>query len=215
MTLERIASDADLTPLHLVEEINHRVANTYTEAVLSLSRAAAGAMSPMAKSALERVVDRLLAQAASHRALMPPATGGFVDLGEYLGDLCESLSRASLADRGVELAVRTEVVWLATDRAWRIGLIVAELIRNAARHGLAGGGGAILVRLSEQLGSVHCQVVDNGRALAISGPGHGSHIVRRLTGELGGSVEWWFTPAGCCVQLLVPGAEPVAGITTG
>jgi two-component sensor histidine kinase len=62
------------------------------------------------------------------------------------------MTRASLADHGVRLLVDADEIWLESGRSWRVGLIVAELIRNAARHGLGGGPGAIRVEIVKTCG---------------------------------------------------------------
>lgn len=206
MTLECFASQAaaPTLPLHLVEEINHRVVNQYAEAISSLALAAAMTTSQPARHALSLAAERLRAHAETHRALLPPAVEGVVDLADYIGRLCASLAKAGLADNRVRIAVETDDVWLAADRCWRIGLIVAELVRNAACHGPSGGPGAIVVRIEEDAGRLSCMVCDNGRAGANPRPGRGLQLARSLAAELGGSVEWWFTPAGCLTRLQAP-----------
>lgn len=71
------------------------------------------------------------------------------------------MTKASLA-KGVRPLVDAEEIWLESGRSWRVGLIVAELIRNAARHGLADGPGAIRVSIAESCGWASCEVSDNG-----------------------------------------------------
>lgn len=209
MTLECFASQAaaPALPFHLVEEINHRVVDEYAEAISSLALAAAFTSSAPAREALSLAADRLRAHSETHRALLPSPTAGVVNLADYIGRLCGSLSKATLADNRVRIAVETDDIWLAVDRCWRIGLIVAELVRNAARHGLSGGPGAIVVRIEEDCGSVNCIVCDNGSAAANPRPGRGLRLVRSLAAELGGSVEWRFTSAGSLTRLRAPISE--------
>jgi two-component sensor histidine kinase len=146
--------------LYLVEEINHRVLNEYAEAISSLSLAARSA-SPPTREALARAMGRLHAHAETHRALLPPTTG-MINLADYAAQICESFSKSSLADSGAYITLVADSVWIASDRCWRIGLILAELVRNAASHGLGGGDGAIIVRIKTALGFVSCVVGDNG-----------------------------------------------------
>ncbi|WP_293675828.1 sensor histidine kinase [uncultured Phenylobacterium sp.] len=190
-------------PLYLVEEISHRVANEYAEAIAGLSLAAAGSGRTEVRQALRRAADRLHAHAETHRALLPPIDG-HVNLADYVGRLCAAFSKSTLADRGVSLAVETDDIWLASDRAWRLGLAVSELVRNAARHGLAGRSGAIVVRLSLAGSDVVCTVSDDGVVLAGARPGRGVGLVRALALELGGVCDWWFTPRGAFARLCAP-----------
>jgi two-component sensor histidine kinase len=212
MTLECFASQAAVPPLplYLVEEINHRVITEYAEAISLLALASAGSASQSVKETLSRAADRLRAHSDTHCALLPPPNDGVVNLADYIGRLCASLSKALLAAKSVRLAVETDEVWLPAHRCWRIGLIVAELVRNASRHGLSGGPGSIAVRIAERSGQVSCVVCDDGRGAENPNPGRGMQLVRSLATELGGSVEWWFTPAGCLACLQVSTADEAA-----
>ncbi|MBU1374909.1 MAG: sensor histidine kinase [Alphaproteobacteria bacterium] len=202
------ASDREL-PLHLVEEISHRVANEYAEAIAGLSLAAAGDGRPDVRQVLKHAADRLHAHAEAHRALMPPIDGQ-VNLADYLGRLCATFSRATLADRCVRLSVDTDEIWLPADRAWRIGLTVAELIRNAARHGLRGRAGSIGVKVAQAGDDVVCAVCDDGSCVADTTPGRGVAVARALADDLGGSIEWLFTSRGCLARLRIPAAARVS-----
>ena len=134
---------------------------------------------------------------------MPPADGR-VDLADYTDRLCSAISRASLADRKIHLTVRAEQIWLSSARAWRIGLAIAELVRNAARHGLAGQSGSIVVSLAERDGEIFCGVADNGRRAEGCQPGRGVGLVLALALELGGSADWRFAMDGCLARVHVP-----------
>ncbi len=204
MTLETaIHGGPEGLPFHLVEEINHRIVNEYAEAISTLSLAASQMPAAEGRIALARAADRLRAHAQTHRALLPPM-GGRINLADYVGEVCESLSRASLADRGVRLTVDTDEIWEGSTRAWRIGLVIAELVRNAARHGLAGRDGEIVVRLTRRDEVIYCVVGDNGQRALNPRPGRGVNLVRALAAELGGSVDWRFGEGGCRAGLQVP-----------
>jgi two-component sensor histidine kinase len=198
-----------LQPLYLVEEITHRVVNEYAEAIAMLSLAARVSSDAQAQAVLSSAADRLRAHVEAHRALQAPLQDGPTELAGYIVQVCACLLKASLAQNGVELTVETEEVWLDADRCWRVGLIVAELIRNAARHGLAGGPGVVRVEIAKTPGIVTCKVSDSGRGLSDAHLGRGRRLVRALTTELGGQVDWAFTPAGCCVDLTFPTAIPI------
>ncbi|WP_180143763.1 sensor histidine kinase [Sphingomonas sp. R-74633] len=208
------------TSLHLVEEINHRVVNEYSEAIASLSLAANRAGSDIAKEALARAADRLRDHAESHRALLPPSSEAGANLADYIGRICNTFSQSTLAERGVLLALDAADIDLPADRCWRIGLVVAELIRNAARHGLRDRSGRIAVHVTEYAGRLMCLVRDTGQPRANSTPGRGQRLIRSLVADLGGSVEWSFAPDGASalVQLPLPSVarliEPVMPLDT-
>jgi two-component sensor histidine kinase len=196
-----------LRSLVLVEEITHRVVNEYAAAIGCLGLAASAA-APQARSALAAAADRLHAQAAAHRALTPPVDAIVTDLGEYLANLCAALSAAYLAERGVRLTLIQQPAPLEADRCWYVGLIVAELVTNAARHGLAGGNGSVTIELDAGRDLVSCHIADNGRTCADRQPGRGSRIVQSLAEELGGAVSWRFGPGGCVASLTFPALWP-------
>jgi two-component sensor histidine kinase len=203
-TFETPSPASPLPPLHLLEEFSHRVANEYAEAIATLRLAAAEAGNPQVGATLGVVAKRLRAHAEAHRALLAPAADGPVDLADYIGQVCAAMTEASLASFGVRLLVDADEIWLESGRSWRVGLIVAELVRNAARHGLGRGPGAIRVSLGQACGWVSCRVSDSGGGAGDASPGPGRRLVETLAAELGGSVDWWFTPAGCLARLEIP-----------
>jgi len=196
-------ADRPFAAQHLIEEINHRVFNDYTEAILSLSRAADRVAGP-SRQAISEAVDRLKAQAEAHRTLLPPGSNAPVNLADYIGGLCEALSRVAGADGAVHVALAIDEIWLDPGRSWRLGLIVAELIRNAARHGLAGEGGHVGVQIAERFGAVTCLVCNRNRATPARAGGRGLEVIRSLAADLGGTATWRFTRAGSVVALHIP-----------
>lgn len=209
MLAHSLTSDAAAPPcsLHLVEEINHRVINEYSEAISMLSLAAARAEDESSRKSLTCVAERLRDHAASHRALLPPFAHGRANLAEYLRHICQSFAKASLNERGVGLVLKADDIFLASERCWRIGLIIAELVRNAARHGLKGRSGMILVRIRECGDHIDAMVCEDGVAATCRVPGRGQKLVRALIADLEGSVEWMFTPGGSHARVQIPCAE--------
>jgi len=83
-----------------------------------------------------------------------------------------------------------------SERCWRLGLIVSELITNSERHAFGNDGGSIRVELLPSLSFVECRVTDSGTGEAIPGPGHGLKIVEALAKSLGGTIDQRFGPHG-------------------
>lgn len=193
--------------LHLVEEINHRVVNQYSEAIASLALAANRTGSAMARDELARAAERLRDHAESHRALMPPAVPDRASLADYVGRVCRTFTKATLADRGITLVLDADDALLPAGRCWRIGLILAELVRNAARHGLHGRGGEIAVRVAADAGQLTCVVRDDGRPPVHIVPGQGQALVRALVADLGGRVRWVFRSSGTLAMVQLPVVE--------
>jgi two-component sensor histidine kinase len=190
--------------LLLVEEIQHRVANEYAILVASLDLRAQGCADPI-RTFLAETSERLKAFAAVHRALLLPRNGFAVDLGEYLQELCSALTHASLAERGLSLMLHEASIPVEAHRAWRVGLIVSELITNAVRHGTwHGNGGVIEVEILSGPSNVQCRVSDNGGGSNGLAAGRGTHIVAALAQELDGRIHREFADHGTTVILSFP-----------
>jgi two-component sensor histidine kinase len=198
--------------LLLVEEFTHRVLNEYTEAICTLGLAAAAAPDARSTRAINAAARVLHAHTEAHRALQAPLADSPIELASYLEDLCGRLVKAQLAAAGIRLTVCADEVWLEAGRCWRAGLMIAELVRNASRHGLRGGPGEIRVDVTAARGEVVCCVRDNGRALAgAGGGGRGRRLVETLAVELDGEVAWAFSAAGCCARVTFAAAPPAWG----
>jgi two-component sensor histidine kinase len=191
-------------PWLLVAEIAHRVANQYAAAIGSISVAAARCANSDAKAALAGVAQQLHYYADAHRALQAPVGAGPMDLAYYLRQLCTTIARSSLDDRQISLTLIEESIEIDSERCWRAGLIVSELITNAARHGLRGQSGMIVLEMSLRHGLVQCLVTDDGHGVVGFTPGHGSRIIEALAQDLGGNIERKFGPRGAAVLLSFP-----------
>ena len=185
----------------LLAEVGHRTANEYTLAVSSLSLAATRTSDAGAKAALNHAVDRLLCYARAHRVLRAPDLAEYTDLGEYLERVGEALVRSILDERGITLTIASEPVEIEPERCWRAGMIVSELITNAARHAFAERGGAIWVDVTLVGDEIHCRVSDNGAPKRGGSRGRGSAIVDGLAAEIEGKVTRTFGDSGARVLL--------------
>src|SRR5271156_6663917 len=134
-------------PWLLLEEMTHRVINEYTLAISSLSLAAARSESQQSRGAILGAANRLWDFANAHRALQPTVNHGVIDLADYIRGICTAMMRASLDERGIRLTLREQSVLLEAGRCWRVGLILSELIVNAARHGFGNASGFIGVEI--------------------------------------------------------------------
>ncbi len=187
--------------LRFVDELNHRVINEFAEAISGLSHDAARAATIDSRLCLEQAVERLHRHADLHRALLRPIASGDMDLTAYLSRICKAFSSAFAARQNALIVLNAEDVRITADRCWRIGLIVAELVRNALRHGLSGNDGLILVNVRADVDAIVCHVWDTGCSPQPPQPGRGQKLVETIASELGGTVDWAFTPEGGVVRL--------------
>jgi anti-sigma regulatory factor (Ser/Thr protein kinase) len=85
---------------------------------------------------------------------------------------------------------------LEAERCWRIGLIVYELVINAAWHAFPRGDGEVRLELLRAGPFVECRVSDNGSSPPRIRPGHGLKIVDDLARSLDGRFEQRLGPRG-------------------
>ena len=188
----------------LLHELNHRVNNEFATAISIVSLAAAASSNEEVKGALSRVEDLLHRFADVHRALQMPEYDTPVDAAAYLRQLCRSISRSQLDGRQIELVLAAQPLQLSVDHCWRLGMIVFELINNAARHAFPGGEGEIRVELLRAGPFAKCSVTDNGSAAPTVRPGRGLKIIDELSKSLGGRCIRKFEPRGSWSILAFP-----------
>ena len=116
-----------------------------------------------------------------------------VDMAVYLTDLCANLADALLLGELVRLECSVEPGALERDRAVAVGLIVNELVTNAAKHAFNDGKpGEIRVAFGRRPEGFRLTVEDNGRGLpadyATAGHGLGRGLVEAFTRQAGGQL---------------------------
>ena len=153
-----VASEVSEVARLLFREFSHRINNNneFASAIGVISVAARSA-NDEAKVALAAVQDQLQTYALVHHALRMPEHAGCVDATAYLRQLCRAISRSRLESKGIELLLVERTFRMHSERCWRLGLIVSELITNAERHAFRNGGGMIRVELLPSLSFVECR----------------------------------------------------------
>lgn len=197
--------------LLLLDELNHRINNEFTSAIATVFRLAAGSADDEVKRALSGVAQLLHHFAQVHQALQPPDQEILVDAEGYLGKLCRSISRSKLDHMNIGLVLAAPPLLLESSRCWRLGMIVSELVTNAARHAFARRPGNIRIELVRDGEFVRCTVSDNGSAPSHFQPRRGLRIVEELTKALDGYFELMFGSAGTISILSFPYREPKTG----
>jgi two-component sensor histidine kinase len=197
---ERPSSEEKL----LLRELNHRINNEFAAAIGFVSLTAARSRNDEVKTALASVMDCLHNYAQVHRALEMPSHDMRIDASAYLRRLCESIGRFKLEGRGIELVFVEHPFQMHSEQCWRLGMIVSELITNAARHAFGDNGGKIHIELVPSGPFVKCRVADNGRAAATVRPGRGLKIIEALVAGLDGTIEQHFGARGALSILTFP-----------
>jgi len=188
----------------LVRELAHRINNEFASVIGLVSLLAARSTSKDVKDALSGVTDLLHNYAGGHRALAMPTYSTLIDASDYIRALCQSIRRAKLDRRDIELVLVEHPLQMRSERCWKLGMIVSELITNSVRHAFDGRAGTIRVELSGSGPFAQCCVTDNGASRGSHRPGQGLKIVEALARELNGEIVHRFGSEGALSILIFP-----------
>jgi two-component sensor histidine kinase len=178
----------------LLRELNHRVTNNFQMVASILQLQANRTRDESAKAALGGALNRVMSISQAHRNLY---LGGDdvakVDMRVYLEDLCRNLAEALFLGDLVTLRCEAWPALMERDRAVALGLIVNELVTNAAKHAFTDGRtGHIQVTFEPAEQGWRLTVADDGKGLPIdfaknrAGLGRGliEAFARQAAGEL-------------------------------
>jgi two-component sensor histidine kinase len=128
----------------LLKEINHRVKNSL-QLVASVLRLQMNT-SPEVARQLQEASSRIMAIGRAHDRLYRSPQVERIELASYLGDICRDMKDI---DANCEISFEASAeIFLNTDRAIAVALMMTELISNAAKHAYrVETGGPIWVRL--------------------------------------------------------------------
>jgi two-component sensor histidine kinase len=162
-----------------LEEFDHRVKNNFAlvASLLEIQRRRAG--EGETAQALGSALSRVESIARAHRHLYRGSgTPDSVDMAAYLGELCGALSDALFLRGAITLDCSSDHAALPRDRAVSIGLIVNELVTNAAKHAFPDRDtGTITVRFA---------AAEPGWVLTVADDGAGMSAETRTRGREGG-----------------------------
>ena len=171
---ERLARQSSDGGELLTREADHRVRNNLQILSSLLQRQATHADALTAADAYRHAASQIAAVADLHSFLHDAAhdggrASGKVDLGGYLERLSGHVSDAhGFGALGHVLRVEVESLAVDPDHARSVGLIVAELVANAVRHGFEPGkSGTVWVRSHRRRAdrAFQLSVADDGRGL--------------------------------------------------
>jgi PAS domain S-box-containing protein len=181
----------------LLEEMQHRVANSLQIIASILLIKARAVQSEETRLQLEDAHQRVLSVAAVQQHLHVSARGVPIEIGNYLTKLCETLAHSMIGDsRPISLTVDADPGTAMARDAVSIGLIVTELVMNALKHAFAGEKPDAAIVVSYRIAGPDWKltVSDNGIGKPDVGasdtkPGLGTSLVVALTRQLDAVVD--------------------------
>src|SRR6202051_2107700 len=187
-------------------DTHQRVMNTFSILCAILEREL-NTCDPRNRVALDRSVRIISAHGALHRFLALETPRSPVALGEYITKLSRCLSEAVLEPMDVTCEAIADEGFMPAVQAERLGLVLCELLINAAKHGFPHKRtGLVRIELARQDHGWCCTVTDNGGGFrdALPAAGLGTQILEGLVRRLNGRMIVQSTAEGTTVTLLFP-----------
>lgn len=178
----------------LLQEVQHRVANSLQIIASVLMQSARRVQSDEARGHLHNAHHRVMSIAALQRQLST-SSGGNVELRTYLTQLCQSLGASMIADpERLSIEVTVDDSTVEPDVSVNLGLIVTELVINALKHAFPDERtGVILVDYRSSGEDWTLSVTDNGVGMPEGSDapkaGLGTGIVEALSKNLIGEIH--------------------------
>src|SRR5580692_8520501 len=195
----------------LLQEVQHRIANSLQIIASILSLKARAVKSEETRRHLEDARERVMSVASVQQQLLASGHGAQIEIGPYLVRLCETLA-ASMNDDShpVSLQVQADSGMASSADAGSIGLIVTELVINAFKYAFVGerAAGQLVVTYEAVDMGWRLVVSDNGvgtpqahLAPARTTSGLGTIIVEALARQLGARVDTVTNSQGTTVSI--------------
>jgi len=204
---EKLKDNALREKAVLLQELQHRVANSLQIIASVLMQSARRVQSEEVRGHLRQAHDRVMSVAAVKHQLAASALGD-VALRPYLTQLCESISASMISDPGeVSLQVISDESTVDPDVSISLGLIATELVINAVKHAFPDGRrGKIVVKFHAQGLNWTLSVGDDGVGLPKgrnpTKAGLGTSIVEALSKQLHAHVQIIQAPPGTTISIV-------------
>jgi two-component system, sensor histidine kinase PdtaS len=203
---EKIKDDLVREKSILLQELQHRVANSLQIIASVLMQSARRVQSDETRLHLHDAHNRVMSVAALQQQLAT-STLGDVELRTYFTDLCRSIGASMIRDHNqltLDVSVDDSIAY--ADVSVSLGLIVTELVINALKHAfLDHASGTIKVGYHSDGPAWTLSVSDNGIGMpALPEAAHsglGSSIVDALARKLNASVEIADAKPGTAVSI--------------
>jgi two-component sensor histidine kinase len=196
----------------ILREIHHRMKNTLS-LLTAWVRVDFGSFQSLdVRKAIDRFERRVLAFDELYRLLSVGAGpsdisvgGSDISVGGYVESLSRALTVAILEPVGLSCDATIEDGLLETARCERLGLIITELVTNAAKHAFPNRQeGLVRINTNHGQGVWLCTVSDNGEGANGASPGDGARIIEDLARSIQARVSSESGPHGTAVTIILP-----------
>ena len=207
-TLEKALSERDRLLVqkdHLLHEGDHRIQNSLQILSSMLALQLPEIADPVVRMQLQQALSRVHAVSAVHRRLHRTDQPHVINVEAYLTELLTDLGNSLGPEWSRELRVNTPSFTVPTEMAMSVGLIVTELVLNAAKYAYGGRPGPVDVDVEGKPGRLHVRVRDHGPATERpQDTGFGFKLMRSLVDRLQGELRRTDAAPGFSVTVDVP-----------
>lgn len=194
----------------LLQEVNHRIANSLAMAASFVNLQAGTLADGAARTALQETKNRIHAISLVHRQLYTKGDFRVVALNDYLANLIEQIKNSAHGGHA-EITIHHDLaaIELPIDASINLGVIVTEWISNALKYAYPSGSGRIDVNLAlAENGAARLTVTDKGVGRsdkdAQQGTGFGTRIVNVMADSMSGDLEYKQGQPGTIATLTFP-----------
>jgi two-component sensor histidine kinase/PAS domain-containing protein len=193
----------------LLEEMQHRIANSLQIIASILLMKARSVQSEETRGHLQDAHKRVMSVAAVQQHLQASGHGEAIAVAPYLSKLCETLAQSMIGEtRPVALETKVNGGSVVSSEAVSLGLIVIESVINALKHAFPANktDGRIVVAYESSASGWTLSIADNGvgkphEGTADAKSGLGTSIVQALANELDASVNFVSNRYGTTVSI--------------
>ncbi len=198
----------------LLKELQHRVKNNLTILSMLISMEARNLEEGPAKRVLNEILNRIKTMATLYESLYSADNLTHLELDRYFAGLARTLfTTFTLESQNIRLVTDMQSVRIDLKRAVPAGLILNELLTNAAKYAFSGReSGTVSVKLANEKDRAVLVIADDGNGLPDGfslekSAGTGLSLVGTLCRQIGGefSIE---SGAGTVARISIPLRNP-------
>lgn len=185
---------AEADNLMLLDELNHRVKNSFATVASLLTLRAKRSKSEEAREQLTEALNQVMSIAQAYAHLYAGGQPRSLDVADYLRDLVGGLAQGMTDGEGVRVKVEAMSATMETDRALPLGMAVNELVTNAIKYAFPEGRSGVIEVIFETEGDDGWRLViaDDGVGLPDDYEqqrGTGAKLVKSFARQAGGRLK--------------------------